>query len=145
VIFELVATFCSALFAGAAIYINLVEHPARLECGTAAAVQEWRPSYRRATVMQASLAIVGLLGAVGAWIQGQGTAVLIAGMVLGSVVPFTLLIIFPTNKALEDPALDVGSERAARLLSKWNRLHALRSVAALIALILFLLNLGARV
>lgn len=144
-IFELVATFCSALFAGAAIYINLVEHPARLECGTAAAVQEWRPSYRRATVMQASLAIVGLLGAVGAWIQGQGTAVLIAGMVLGSVVPFTLLIIFPTNKALEDPALDVGSERAARLLSKWNRLHALRSVAALIALILFLLNLGARV
>ena len=144
-ILELVATFCSALFAGAAIYINLVEHPARLECGTAAAVQEWRPSYRRATVMQASLAIVGLLGAVGAWIQGQGTAVLIAGMVLGSVVPFTLLIIFPTNKALEDPALDVGSERAARLLSKWNRLHALRSVAALIALILFLLNLGARV
>ncbi len=142
-ILELVATFCAAIFAGAAIYINLVEHPARLECGTAVAIQEWRPSYRRATIMQASLAIVGLLTAVAAWLRGQGAPVLIAGLVLGSVVPFTLLIIFPTNKALEDPALDVDSERAATLLSKWNRLHALRSAAALVALVIFLLDLGA--
>jgi uncharacterized membrane protein len=136
------ATFCTALFAGAAIYINLVEHPARLECGTAAAVAEWRPSYRRATIMQASLALAGLLSAVGAWLQGRGALVLVAGLVLGIVIPFTLLIIFPTNKALEDPALDVGSARAAALLSKWNRLHAVRSVAALIALVMFLLDLG---
>jgi len=79
------ATFCTALFAGAAIYINLVEHPARLECGTAAAVAEWRPSYRRATIMQASLALAGLLSAVGAWLQGRGALVLVAGLVLGIV------------------------------------------------------------
>lgn len=141
-ILELIATLCCALFAGAAIYINLVEHPARVECGTAAAVREWRPSYRRATVMQASLALVGLLSAVGAWLQGMGRPVLIAGLVLGAVIPLTLLVIFPTNKALEDPALDVASARAADLLSTWNRLHALRSVAAFIALVLFLLDLG---
>jgi hypothetical protein len=29
-ILELIATFCTAIFAGAAIYINLVEHPATL-------------------------------------------------------------------------------------------------------------------
>ena len=143
-ILELIATFCTALFAGPAIYINLVEHPARLECGTATAVAQWRPSYRRATVMQASLALVGLLSAVGAWLQGRGAWVLVAGLVLGSVIPFTLLIIFPTNKELEDPALDVGSARAAALLSKWHRLHAVRSVAALVALIIFLLDLSGR-
>lgn len=62
---ELIATVCAGLFAGAAIYINLVEHPARLEGGTAAALAQWRPSYRRATIMQASLAVVG---SVSAWL-----------------------------------------------------------------------------
>ena len=142
-ILELVATFCTALFAGAAIYINLVEHPARVECGTAVAVQQWRPSYRRATVMQASLALVALLSAVGAWFMGRGVAVLVAGLCIGIAIPFTLLVIFPTNKQLEDPALDVGSPRAAALLAKWNRLHAVRSVASLVALGAFVLHLGA--
>src|SRR5439155_4133223 len=103
---ELIATLCTSLFAGAAIYVNLLEHPARLETGISAAVKQWRPSYRRATVMQASLAIVGLLAALGAWAQGRGTPVLVGGLLLGSVVPFTLIVIFPTNRGLADPNLD---------------------------------------
>jgi uncharacterized membrane protein len=140
---ELIAAFCTALFAGAALYVNLVEHPARLEPGTAAAIREWRPSYRRATVLQASLAVAGLLAAVGAWFQGRGTPVLIAGLALGFVVPFTLVVIFPTNKRLSDPELDEGSAEAAALLVKWNRLHAVRSAAALVALVILLFHLGA--
>src|SRR6059058_722134 len=96
---ELIATLCTGLFAGAAIYINLVEHPARLETGTAAAVKQWRPSYRRATVMQASLAVTGVLSSVGAWLQGRGTSVLIAGLLIGLVVPFTLTVIFQIGRA----------------------------------------------
>ena len=102
-ILELIATFCTAIFAGAAIYINLVEHPARLECGTAAAVREWRPSYRRATLMQASLALAAVLGSLGAWVLGRGLPVLLAGACIGSVIPFTLIVIYPTNRQLEDP------------------------------------------
>lgn len=139
---ELIATLCASLFAAAAIYINLVEHPARLECGTAAAVKQWRPSYRRATVVQASLAIVGLLAALGAWVQGRGAPVLVAGLLLGAVVPFTLIVIFPTNKQLLDSTLDDASSRAATLLDKWNRLHAVRSGAALVALVILLLHLS---
>jgi len=142
---ELLATLCTGLFAGAAIYINVVEHPARLECGTAAALRQWRPSYRRATVMQASLAIGGLVAALAAWLQGRGTPVLVAGLFLGAVVPFTLVIIFPTNKQLLDPALDEASPRAAALLARWNRLHAVRSAAALLALVILLLHLGGSV
>ena len=140
---ELIATFCTAIFAGAAIYINLVEHPARLECGTAAAVREWRPSYRRATVMQASLAVVAFLASLGAWLIDRALPVLLAGICIGFVIPFTLIVIYPTNRQLEDPKLDPGSLSTASLLARWNRLHAVRSVASIVALAILLLDLGA--
>jgi Domain of unknown function (DUF1772) len=140
---ELIAALCTGLFAGAAIYVNLVEHPARLEPGTAAAVRQWRPSYRRATVMQASLAVAAFLSSVGAWLQGRGTPVLIAGVLIGLVVPFTLIVISPTNKQLADAGLDLDSSNAAALLDKWNRLHAIRSAAAVLAFVVLLLHLGA--
>src|SRR2546425_8941666 len=38
---SLLATVCAGLFSGAAIYVNLVEHPARLSCGTELAVKEF--------------------------------------------------------------------------------------------------------
>jgi hypothetical protein len=139
---EVIATLCTGLFTGAAVYVNLVEHPARLETGTAHAVRQWRPSYRRGTVMQASLATAGSLAALGAWLQGRGTPVLIAGLLLGFVVPFTLIVIFPTNKQLSDTGLDETSPHAAALLQTWNRLHAVRSVAALLAFLLLLLHLS---
>ncbi len=84
---ELIAVLCTGLFTGAAIYVNLVEHPARVQVGTAAAVNEWRSSYPRGTVMQASLAVAGFLSSLGAWLQGRGTPVLIAGLLIGLVVP----------------------------------------------------------
>ena len=140
---ELIATFCTAIFAGAAIYINLVEHPARIECGTALAVQQWRPSYRRATVMQASLAVVAFLASLGAWLIDRALPVLLAGICIGFVIPFTLIVIYPTNRQLEDPKLDPGSLSTASLLARWNRLHAVRSVASIVALAILLLDLGA--
>jgi Na+(H+)/acetate symporter ActP len=66
------AILATALFTGAAVYISLVEHPARLSCPTTHAVEQWRPSYARATVMQAALAIAGALLSVAAWLSGAG-------------------------------------------------------------------------
>jgi hypothetical protein len=141
-VLELIATLCTSLFTGAALYVNLVEHPARLETGTSPAVRQWRPSYRRGTVMQASLAVAGFLAALGAWLEGRGIPVLIAGVLQGSVVPFTLIVIFPTNKRLSDSGLDAASSQAAALLAQWNRLHAVRSAVALVALLILLVHLG---
>jgi hypothetical protein len=143
-IFELFATLCAGLFAGAAIYITFVEHPARLECGTELAATEFGPSYRRATLMQASLAALGLLAAITAWAQGRGLAVLIGGLLLGLVIPFTLVVILPTNKRLLDPELDRGSVEAALLLVRWGLLHAVRSVASGLAFGLLLWHLARR-
>jgi hypothetical protein len=139
---ELFATLCAGLFAGAAIYITFVEHPARLECGTELAATEFGPSYRRAAVMQASLAALGFLAAITAWALGGGLVVLLGGLVLALVIPFTLLVILPTNKRLLDPELDRGSAETALLLTRWGRLHAVRSVASGLAFGLLLWHLG---
>ena len=144
-LFELIATLCAGLFAGAAIYITLVEHPARLECGTELAATEFGPSYRRATLMQASLAAVGLASAIVAWIQGRGPIVLVGGLLLGTVIPFTLLVILPTNKRLLDPGLDRRSAEAAALLERWGRLHAVRSVLSAVAFGLLVWHLARQV
>src|ERR671916_753330 len=48
------ATLAAGLFAGASVYINLVEHPARMQAGTDVALAEFAPSYHRATVTQFS-------------------------------------------------------------------------------------------
>ena len=77
--FALVATVCAGIFAGAAIYITLVEHPARVSCGTALALREFAPSYRRATIMQAGLAFVGLLTALEAWSRTRALELLVGG------------------------------------------------------------------
>src|SRR6266853_770312 len=51
-VLELIATLCTGLFTGAAIYVNLVEHPARLEPGIGRRGQtvasELSPRYRDA-------------------------------------------------------------------------------------------------
>jgi hypothetical protein len=134
----MVATLSAGLFAGAAIYINLVEHPARMECGTDLAIREFAPSYRRATVMQASLAAIGFLAAVGAWITGGSRWWFTGGVSLIAVIPFTLIVIFPTNEKLLDPSLDKSSELASALLIRWGRLHAVRSLLSVIAFLIFL-------
>src|SRR5262245_20788171 len=134
---EFLATLCGALFAGAALYINAVEHPARMSCGVAAALGEWAPSYRRATWLQAPLAVVGSVSAVVAWIAGASLWWLVGGSLLGLVVPFTLLVIMPTNHRLS-AGLGKDSEALRRLLDRWNRLHAVRTALSTAALVIFL-------
>jgi len=133
---------CSGLFAGAAAYINLVEHPARLESGTAPAVAEFRPSYRLATRMQASLALVSSACGFLAWLQSRDPCVLAPALLILCVIPYTLLIVLPTNKQLLDPRLDPSSEEAGRLLGRWAALHAVRTVLGLAAFVGYLVALS---
>jgi hypothetical protein len=130
---QFLAILTTTFFAGAAIYINLVEHPARMACSTEIAATVWAPSYKRATVMQASLAIIGFLTGFAAWLLGAGAMWLVAALFILAVVPVTLVVIFPTNKQLLAPGRDLSSPDTRRLLVKWGRLHAIRSVLSFIA------------
>ena len=138
----IVATACAGLFAGAAIYITAVEHPARLASGTEVALKEFAPSYHRATMMQASLAIVGCASGLWAGWALRDLLVTIGAVCLGAVVPFTLIVILPTNQRLVDPALDPRDPLAGALLVRWGRLHAVRSVLSALAFGLLLMRVS---
>ena len=138
---EFLATLSCALFAGAAIYVNLVEHPARMGCGTKLAATVWAPSYGRATVMQASLAIVSLLSGLAAWLLGGGILWVVGAVLIGLVVPFTFVAIMPTNKQLLAPGRDLGSSETHALLEKWAKLHAVRSILSFAATLIFIWSL----
>jgi len=134
----LVAILACALFAGAAVYINLVEHPARLACGTEIAARQWAPSYKRATVLQAPLALVAAAAGAARWLQ-TGDGVWLGGaLAIGAVVPVTFLVIFPTNKRLLDPGRDRASSETRALLERWGHLHGIRSVLSLLGSVLFI-------
>jgi hypothetical protein len=135
---EFVAVLACGLFTGAAVYISLVEHPARMECGVELAATEFAPSYRRATVMQVSLAAVGLVCSIAAWLAGASFLWVVAGVLPGSVIPFTVLVIMPTKEQLLSPVLDRRSAETERLLAGCGTLHAVRSVLSGLALLLCL-------
>ena len=134
---EFIATISTTLFCGAAIYINLAEHPARMGCDTKTAATVWAPSYKRATLMQASLAIVGSLAGVAVWWLGGGSMWLIGAVLIGLVVPFTFIAIMPTNHHLLEPGRDLASNETRALLEKWGKLHAVRSVLSLLASLVY--------
>jgi hypothetical protein len=134
----ILATLAAGLFAGAAIYITAVEHPARLACGSELAIREFAPSYHRATLMQAPLALLGCAAGIVAGWQRSDLVLALAATLLGAVVPFTLVIMLPTNKRLLNPALDARSPAALALLVRWGRLHAVRSVLGGASFVVFL-------
>ncbi len=136
-ILEIVAILSCTIFAGAAIYINVAEHPARLECGPELAATVFGPSYRRAAAMQASLAIVATIAGVAVAMNGGSWLWLVGALLIFLVVPFTFLFMMATNKQLLDPERDRASAETQALLHKWGFLHAVRSLASLGASILY--------
>jgi uncharacterized membrane protein len=136
---EVVAVFASTLFAGAALYINLVEHPARLSCGTELAATEFGPSYKRATVMQVTLAVVAALAGLVRGLVGGGSIWFYGAAAIFAAIPFTLFFMLRINNRIVDPARDKASVEMRTLLERWGRLHAVRTIFSLGASLLFIL------
>lgn len=137
-----VATACAGLFAGAAIYVSSVEHPARMAAGPELAVREFAPSYGRGKIMQIVLALIGGVAGIVAFSSGRDVWTLVGSVLLLAPVPFTLVFIMPTTKQLLDPALEASSSRAVALLERWGQRHAVRTVLGGAAFLLFLWRLA---
>ena len=136
-VLKFLAVITASLFAGAALYINVAEHPARMPLETRHAALQWATSYKRATWLQAPLAVTSFLAGVAVWVKGSGGPWLVAAVLIGAVVPFTFIGIMPTNHRLLSSSLDLNSDEARGLLVHWGYLHAVRTLLSVCAAALY--------
>jgi hypothetical protein len=133
VISQQLALVTAAIFAGAAIYVSVVEQPARLQLDNKALLAEWKPSYARGFAMQASLALAStLFGLLAFWITRDWRWLVGAGLIFANW-PYTLLVILPTNKRLEATPVDAANAATRSLIETWGTLHAGRTALGLAA------------
>jgi len=133
----LLALAFSAAFCGAALYLNLVEQPARLALDDRALLSEWRPSDRRGFVLLASLALLGSVLALATYFEGQDLRWLIGALILVASWPYTYFAIVPvTNRILMLPGNDAAAARV--LVRTWGLLELGQTGIGVVASIIFL-------
>lgn len=136
-VFSILALALSALFAGAALYITLVEHPARLCLDDASLLAQWQPSYQRALPIQAGLAVLGGCAGIAAWYSSGDWSWLAGSLILLANWPFTLLVVKPVNKRLQATRSSEAGAESRALLIRWGNLHNFRSAFGLLATAVF--------
>jgi hypothetical protein len=134
----IVALTVAAIFTGAAVYVSVAEQPARLLLDDRALLAEWKPSYRRGAMMQASIALIGCVLGLIAWWQTSHTGFLVGAIAMVAPWPWTLLAIKPTNDALLATDPDQASPQTRALIVKWGALHGVRTALGALATIAFL-------
>jgi hypothetical protein len=132
------ALIAAAIFAGAALYVSVVEQPARLLLDDRALLTEWQPSYKRGAAMQAPLALLGCLLGVIAWWQTSHPGFLVGAVAMIAPWPWTLIGIKPTNDALLATRPDQAGPQTRALVVKWSGLHGVRTALGALATAAFL-------
>ena len=128
----------AALFAGAALYINVAEQPARLGLNDAALLQEWKPAYKRGTAMQAPLAVLGFVLGIAAWWQSGHVGWALGALLMVANWPFTFFALMPTNNRLIGLDVAEAGPQSRAMIERWGSLHAVRTALGVAAALVFL-------
>ena len=135
----LIALIAAALFAGGALYVTLVEHGARMRIDDRSALAEFKASYGRAAPLMAGLALVSLLIGLWAWWRTDVDWLLAGALLVGAAVPFTLIAVLPTNRRLSSTGADAAGAESRALLTRWGRLHNVRTLLGLASVAAYLM------
>jgi hypothetical protein len=87
----------ASAFLGAAIYIGLVEHPARLTLGARAMVREWAVSDHRGTILLTALSLGSAVLAFVQYRLGGDVRWIIGGLAILSSWPYEYYVLVPVS------------------------------------------------
>jgi hypothetical protein len=128
--------FASAL-AGAGLYVNGVEQPARLTLDDEAMLREWGPSDRRGVALMAALALLAAIAGLSAFFETNDARFALGGVVALASWPYSLFAMAPVNNQIIALApRDLGAARA--LVWQWGLLEYGQTGIALVAAATFL-------
>src|SRR3989454_9609877 len=119
-----IALFCCALFAGAATYVSLVEHPKLDEGEAELADTTLVASHPRPAIFQAALGVVGSLAAMLAGSAAGAVWWLAGGAVLGAAALWQGVAMVPLFPPLYRSAGGAEPRFAAPIISRLGELHA---------------------
>jgi hypothetical protein len=135
-----IALFCCALFAGAATYVSLVEHP-NLDAGAAELTDTTVVgSHPRPAIFQAALGIIGSLAAMLAGSAAGAVWWLAGGTVLGAAALLQVFAVLPLTRRLTGREGRADPRSAVQIMARLAKLHAALSLAALAALFMFIMK-----
>jgi hypothetical protein len=135
----LIALATAAAFVGAAFYVGFAEQPARLQLDEKALLTQWKPSYTRGFIMQASLAVISAaFGFLAGFLLHDWRWAVVAAVILVNW-PYTLFVMLPTNKKIAAWPVEGASTESRALIVKWGAMHAVRTVLGLVATLGYLL------
>jgi hypothetical protein len=128
----------AAAFFGAALYVNLVEQPARLALDDEAILHEWTPSDRRGVALILGLSLLSAaLGLVAYFASQEDVRWAIGALIVILVWPYTFFAMAPlNNQILTLTSKDVGAARA--LVRQWGLLEFGQTAIGIVACAIFL-------
>ena len=138
VIGELALIF-AAFYVGLAIYIVLIEQPARLSLNSQALLGVWKSAYNRGHVIGISTTLITAILGIAAFVISHQVFWLAGAIAILLNVPYTLTFIRPTNNKLLLTQPEFAGDETRELIVKWEKLHRFRCIFGTIAVLLFLL------
>jgi hypothetical protein len=87
----------ASAFLGAAVYVNIVEQPARLALGPHAMIREWAPSNRRGSILLATLSVIASILALVHYGRTGDARWILGGLVILASWPYAIFIMVPVN------------------------------------------------
>ncbi|KAL3832749.1 hypothetical protein ACJMK2_024401 [Sinanodonta woodiana] len=136
---KLGAVGCTGLFAGNAMYINLVDIPSKINLDIRFLLSSWKDAFHRAKKIQGGLVILGSACGYGAYYfevpSNRCKMYLIASTAFLSLWPWTLFFMFPDiGKLCAEDCLEKRDEAWIRdHIRAWNTKHMVRTVVSLVS------------
>ena len=129
------ATACA--FFGAALYVNIVEQPARLALDARSVIREWTSSNRRGFVMLAILAVISSLSGYAQYVRTGDVRWLIGGTIILASLPYAYFVMTPVNILLYGVRRNAPASAIRELMRDWGLLEWGQTAIGLAAACMF--------